>query len=67
MVVIRNTSNFNQGMSQILRLDLSVWLALKYTCILFSNVFVNPEGLLGYQTVMDFVGRGTVGMRSLWL
>lgn len=30
MVVIKNTSNFNQRMSQILRLDLSVWLALKY-------------------------------------
>lgn len=30
MVVIKNTSTFNQRMSQILRLDLSVLLALRY-------------------------------------
>lgn len=36
MVVIKNTSNFNQRMSQILRLDLSVWLALNY--IVFKRI-----------------------------
>lgn len=36
MTVIKNTSNFNQRMSQILRLDLSDLLALKY--IVFKRI-----------------------------